>query len=124
MSNLPRRYQFDRPDLPAYQPAPLPEQRQDQAPTVIHQHVHMAPPDRTLTKLALGAGIGAGGVTAGVIFLPLLIQAVHALVASLMALAFFAAVICWAVVQIVQAIGSTKGQQAAKTVRKGWRRHG
>lgn len=130
MSNLPKRYQFDN-ELPAHRPMPLPEQRQVgqvdppvQPPQVVHNHVHMAPPDRTLTKLTLGAGIGGGAVVATVLLLPLVIEMVHALVASLAVLALLVAVVAWAIVTIVQAIGSAKGQQAAKTVRKGRRRRG
>ncbi|MFE4663315.1 DUF6251 family protein, partial [Streptomyces hydrogenans] len=40
------------------QPAP--------APQVVHQHIHHAPPDRTVQRIALGSGIGAGTVAAGV----------------------------------------------------------
>lgn len=125
--STPRRYRFDNhqppANLPVHRPVPLPEQQAVVAetattgqPPVVVQHIHQAPPDRTLTKLTLGAGIGAGAVAAGVIFLPLIVQAVHALVASLMALAFFAAVICWAVVQVVHAIGSARGQKTAETL--------
>ncbi|MEV4193375.1 DUF6251 family protein, partial [Streptomyces toxytricini] len=29
-------------------------------PQVVHQHIHQAPPDRTVQRIALGAGVGAG----------------------------------------------------------------
>jgi hypothetical protein len=43
----------------------------EQVPQVVH--VHQAPPDRTVQRLALGAGTGAGAVAAAVYFGPLLI---------------------------------------------------
>jgi hypothetical protein len=42
-----------------------------QPPQVVH--VHQAPPDRTVQRLALGGGTGAGAVAAAVYFGPLLI---------------------------------------------------
>lgn len=90
MSPTPKRYQFDTP-VPSFEPRPLPAQRpaegygvvrtpggeqqvwqgQQPAPQIIH--VHQAPPDRTVQRLALGAGIGAGAVAAAVYFGPLLV---------------------------------------------------
>lgn len=131
MSNLPKRYQFDN-ELPVHRPIPLPERRVTdtnvsvgQAPTVIEQHYHeAAQPDRVLQRVALGAGMGGGAVAAGVYFLPMLIIAVQSLIAALMTLALMLAVVAWAVVTIVQAVGGKSGQAAAKTVRKGRRRRG
>lgn len=94
MSPNPKRYQFDNP-VPTFEPRPLPIQRPgaekgtqlvstpggDQAfprhqeevmqPQVIH--VHQAPPDRTVQRLALGAGVGGGAVAGAVYFGPLLV---------------------------------------------------
>ncbi|MEU6957123.1 DUF6251 family protein, partial [Streptomyces sp. NPDC045714] len=54
-----------RDHLPAaYQPTNV-------VPQVVH--VHQAPPDRTVQRLALGSGVGAGAVAAGVYFGPLLV---------------------------------------------------
>jgi hypothetical protein len=130
--STPRRYQFDNhlpatrepAPAPVHRPQPLPEQQAQQGvPQVVH--IHQAPPDRTLQRVALGAGMGGGAVAAGVFFLPLLIEAVHALVASLAVLALLVAVVAWAVVTIVNAVGGKTGQQAAKTLaktRRGWLR--
>ena len=123
----PRRYQFDNPlpTLPAvretappvvYQPTPLAPVYDQAQPQVVH--IHQAPPDRTLQRTALGAGMGAGALGAAVVLGPLLIEAVHALVAGILSLSLFAAVIGWAVVQVVQSVGSKRGQAAAKTIRK------
>lgn len=126
--SVPKRYQFDNqlpatrqaPPLPVYQPVPLPEQ---QAQQVVVNHYHEAPqPDRTVQRLALGAGMGAGAVAAGVYFLPLLIAALQSLVMGLISLAFALAVAAWAVHTIVNAIGGKAGQAAAKTTRRGLRR--
>lgn len=51
---------------------PAPPQ-QYSGPQVIHQHVNQAPPDRTVQRIALGSGVGAGAVAAGVYFGPLLV---------------------------------------------------
>ncbi|MFE7060052.1 DUF6251 family protein [Streptomyces californicus] len=73
------------------------------APQVVH--VHQAPPDRTAQRLALGSGMGAGAVAAGVYFGPLLVGALTAIAANLAILALVAAVCAWGVVTVVKSIG-------------------
>ncbi|MGW1930836.1 DUF6251 family protein [Streptomyces sp. NPDC001919] len=87
-------------------------------PQVVHQHIHQAPPDRTVQRIALGSGIGAGTVAAGVYFGPLLVGALTAIAANLAILAFLAAVLAWGVVSVVKSIGGTDGKAAAKTLAK------
>ncbi|MGW1223854.1 DUF6251 family protein [Streptomyces sp. NPDC002530] len=94
--------------LPTYQPTTT-------APQVIH--VHHAPPDRTVQRLALGSGVGAGAVAAGVYFGPLLVGVLTAIAANLALLAFLAAVMAWGVVTVVKSL-STDGKAASKAVRK------
>ncbi|MFB7238301.1 DUF6251 family protein [Streptomyces sp. NPDC056269] len=88
------------------------------APQVVHHHIHQAPPDRTVQRIALGSGIGAGTVAAGVYFGPLLVGALTAIAANLALLAFLAAVLAWGVVSVVKSIGGTDGKAAAKTLAK------
>ncbi|TXS13983.1 hypothetical protein EAO70_20560 [Streptomyces sp. adm13(2018)] len=88
------------------------------APQVVHQHIHQAPPDRTVQRIALGSGIGAGTVAAGVYFGPLLVGALTAIAANLALLAFLAAVLSWGVVSVVRSVGGTDGKAAAKTLAK------
>lgn len=85
----------------------------DQAPAVPAPqpqvvHVHQAPPDRTLARVALGGGIGAGAVVAGVYMGPLLVGALTAIAADLAVLAVLVAVSGWAVVHVVQAVRTPK----------------
>ncbi|MFD3797318.1 DUF6251 family protein [Streptomyces californicus] len=80
----------------AYQPTTA-------VPQVVH--VHQAPPDRTVQRLALGTGVGAGAVAAGVYFGPLLVGALTAIAANLAILALVAAVCAWGVVTVVKSIG-------------------
>ncbi|MEU2233022.1 DUF6251 family protein [Streptomyces vietnamensis] len=94
--------------LPAIQPAA--------APQVVHQHIHQAPPDRTVQRIALGSGVGAGAVAAGVYFGPLLVGALTAIAANLALLAFLAAVLSWGVVTVVKSIGGPDGKAAAKNI--------
>ncbi|GGS86416.1 MULTISPECIES: DUF6251 family protein [Streptomyces] len=93
-----------------------------QTPQVVHQHIHQAPPDRTVQRIALGAGIGAGAVAAGVYFGPLLIGALTAIAANLAMLAFLALVLGWGVHTVVKSIGGPEGTQAAKNLAKASRR--
>ncbi|MGW4050948.1 DUF6251 family protein [Streptomyces sp. NPDC004779] len=88
-----------------------------QAPQVI-QHIHHAPPDRTVQRIALGSGIGAGTVAAGVYFGPLLVGALTAIAANLALLAFLAAVLVWGVHTVIRSVGGPDGQQAAKAIGK------
>ncbi|MFI8101641.1 DUF6251 family protein [Streptomyces sp. NPDC086023] len=85
---------------------------------VVHQHIHQAPPDRTVQRIALGSGVGAGAVAAGVYFGPLLVGALTAIAANLAMLAFLAAVLCWGVVTVVRSVGGTEGKAAAKNLAK------
>ncbi|MET9671573.1 DUF6251 family protein [Streptomyces sp. NPDC006482] len=94
----------------------LPTPVHSAAPQVVHQHIHQAPPDRTVQRIALGSGIGAGTVAAGVYFGPLLVGALTAIAANLALLAFLAAVLSWGVVTVVKSIGGPEGKAAAKTL--------
>ncbi|WP_435057223.1 DUF6251 family protein [Streptomyces sp. bgisy060] len=85
-------------------------------PQVVHQHIHQAPPDRTVQRIALGSGIGAGTVAAGVYFGPLLVGALTAIAANLALLAFLATVLAWGVVTVVKSIGGPDGKAAANTL--------
>ncbi|ROQ98203.1 hypothetical protein EDE04_4730 [Streptomyces sp. 2132.2] len=91
-------------------------------PQVVHQHIHQAAPDRTVQRIALGSGVGAGAVAAGVYFGPLLVAALASMAASLAFLAFLALVLGWGVHTVVKSVGSPEGTQAAKTMRKARRR--
>ncbi|MFB7938989.1 DUF6251 family protein [Streptomyces sp. NPDC056049] len=87
-------------------------------PQVVHQHIHQAPPDRTVQRIALGSGIGAGSVAAGVYFGPLLVGALTAIAANLALLAFLAVAMTWGVVSVVKSVGGADGANAAKNVGK------
>ncbi|MFE9222991.1 DUF6251 family protein [Streptomyces lavendulae] len=89
-----------------------------QGPQVVHQHIHQAPPDRTVQRIALGSGVGAGAVAAGVYFGPLLIAALTAMAVNIAFLAFLALVLGWTVHTVVKSVGGPEGTQAAKNVRK------
>ncbi|WP_406484721.1 DUF6251 family protein [Streptomyces microflavus] len=97
----------------AYQPT-------NTVPQVVH--VHQAPPDRTVQRLALGSGMGAGAVAAGVYFGPLLVGALTAIAANLALLAFLAVALTWGVVTVVKSVGGSDGKAAAGVVRKARRR--
>ncbi|MGW6203243.1 DUF6251 family protein [Streptomyces sp. NPDC055089] len=100
--------------------APLPVQQS--APQIVHQHIHQAPPDRTVQRIALGSGVGAGAVAAGVYFGPLLVGVLTAIAANLAMLALLAAVSAWGVATVVKSIGGTEGRAASKSLRKSRRR--
>ncbi|OKJ33206.1 DUF6251 family protein [Streptomyces sp. CB01580] len=87
-------------------------------PQQIVQHIHHAPPDRTVQRVALGSGVGAGAVAAGVYFGPLLVGALTAIAANLALLAFLAVALAWGVVTVVKSVGGTDGQAAAKSLTK------
>ncbi|WP_405788351.1 DUF6251 family protein [Streptomyces sp. NBC_01367] len=93
-------------------------------PQVVHQHIHQAAPDKTVQRIALGSGVGAGAVAAGVYFGPLLIAALTAIAANFAFLAFLALVLGWGVHTVVKSVGSPDGTQAVKNVRKARRRRG
>jgi hypothetical protein len=95
-------------------PAALPAQ--PAGPQVVH--IHQAPPDRTVQRVALGSGVGAGAVAAGVYFGPLLVGALTAIAANLAMLAFIALVLGWAVITVVRSV-SDGGKGTGKRGRKG-----
>ncbi|WP_030869080.1 DUF6251 family protein [Streptomyces sp. NRRL F-2747] len=95
-----------------------------QGPQVVHQHIHQAPPDRTVQRIALGSGVGAGAVAAGVYFGPLLVGVLSAIAANIAFLAFLALMLGWGVHTVVKSVGSPEGTQAANNVRKARRRRG
>ncbi|MFP1664248.1 DUF6251 family protein [Streptomyces cavourensis] len=82
------------------------------APQIVQ--VHQAPPDRTVQRLALGSGMGAGMVAAGVYFGPLLVGVLTAIAANLALLALLAAVCAWGVVTVVKSVGGTTGKATRK----------
>ncbi|MFF1914519.1 DUF6251 family protein [Streptomyces sp. NPDC058239] len=96
---------------------PAPQQAQP-----IVQHIHQAPPDRTVQRIALGSGVGAGAVAAGVYFGPLLVGVLTAIAANLAMLAFLAAVMAWGVVTVVKSVGGNDGKTATKSLTKARRR--
>ncbi|WP_381796494.1 DUF6251 family protein [Streptomyces niveus] len=98
-------------------PHALPQQT---GPQVVH--IHQAAPDRTVQRIALGSGMGAGTVAAGVYFGPLLVGALTAIAATLAILAFLAVALTWGVVTLVRSVGGADGKAAAKNVRKARRR--
>ncbi|MER6911127.1 DUF6251 family protein [Streptomyces sp. NPDC000594] len=96
--------------LPAlHQPAP-------QMPQVVH--IHQAPPDRTVQRVALGTGMGAGAVVAGVYFGPLLVAAMTSMAISLAVAALVVVAITWGLHTTVKAIGGPDGTAAAKNIAK------
>ncbi|MFE2236100.1 DUF6251 family protein [Streptomyces sp. NPDC059442] len=92
----------------------LPTPVQPTGPQVVHQHIHQAPPDRTVQRVALGSGVGAGAVAAGVYFGPLLVGALTAIAANLAILALLAAVLSWGVVTVVKSVGGRDGKRAGR----------
>lgn len=125
MSHLPAAHRHDAgcgcysSDLTAYQVAPLAPAQ----PQVVH--IHQAAPDRTVQRLALGAGMGAGTVSAAVYFGPLLVGALTAIAVDLAVVAVVIVAAAWAVVVMVRAVGGPDGKSAAKTLqstRRGRRR--
>ncbi|WP_444970713.1 DUF6251 family protein [Streptomyces sp. SAI-25] len=91
---------------------PTTYQQSTAVPQVVH--VHQAPPDRTVQRLALGSGMGAGAVAAGVYFGPLLVGVLTAIAANLALLALLAAVCAWGVVTVVKSVGGTTGKATRK----------
>ncbi|MBA4864341.1 hypothetical protein H1V43_23900 [Streptomyces sp. PSKA54] len=110
------RYVYD--DTPAAKTVDLPQTTASQTPVVV-QHIHQAPPDRTVQRIALGSGMGAGAVAAGVYFGPLLVGVLTAMAANLALLAFLATVMAWGVVSVVRSVGGSDGKAAAKRLRRG-----
>ncbi|MFH8684569.1 DUF6251 family protein [Streptomyces lydicus] len=129
--STPRRYQFDN-HLPAihtpqpvvYQPQPMAVPAAYEQPPVVVQHIHQAPPDRTVQRVALGSGVGAGAVAAGVYFGPLLISSLTVIGANLLFLAFIAVVGTWGITTVVRSVGGSDGKAAAQNLRKARRKRG
>lgn len=92
---------------------PVPQQS---GPQVVH--IHQAAPDRTVQRVALGSGIGAGAVGASVYFGPMLIAAITSMAVSLAVVALVVVVTGWAVVTVVRSVGGADGKAAAKNLRK------
>ncbi|MFJ9819966.1 DUF6251 family protein [Streptomyces sp. NPDC101151] len=102
------------------QPATIAPMAPPQAPPMVVQHIHHAPPDRTVQRIALGSGVGAGAVAAGVYFGPLLVGVLTAVAANLAILTLLAVAMAWGVVTVVRSVGGTDGRAAAKRMgRKG-----
>jgi hypothetical protein len=125
VSATPKRYQFDNHQVPTFEPRPLPvqpptapveqlypypEYSQQPVPTQTI-HVHQAPPDRTVQRLALGAGAGGGAVAGAVYFGPLL-------VASLWSIAIIFAVGGLVLAVIVRGITAILGTEQPKGKRR------
>jgi hypothetical protein len=125
MSLTPKPYQFTNP-VPTFEPRPLPARRPDEGwapvPTpdadqqvwqaqqpvqVVHIH-EAAPPDRTLQRLAFGAGFGAGSVPAAVYFGPLLTASLTVMAIIVLAGGLAIAVLA---VSIVHVVGALKPEQ-------------
>lgn len=103
--------------MPVYRPEPIGTPTvSDQQPIVV-QHIHQAPPDRTMQRIALGAGAG-GGAVAAVYFGPLLVAAISSMAISLAVVALVVVAAAWGVVTVVRSIGGPDGQAAAKTLRR------
>ncbi|MEU5801401.1 DUF6251 family protein [Streptomyces sp. NPDC047804] len=96
----------------------LPAQQQV-APQQIVQHIHQAPPDRTVQRIALGSGIGAGAIAAGVYFGPLLVGVLTAIAANLAILAFLAVAMVWGVTTLVKSAGKTAGNASTGSAHRG-----
>ncbi|GGP85222.1 hypothetical protein GCM10010215_08400 [Streptomyces virginiae] len=91
-------------------------------PQVVHQHIHQAAPDKTVQRIALGSGVGAGAVVAGVSFGPLLVGALTAIAANIAMLAFLALILAWGVHTVVKSVGGPDAAAAVKNVRKARRK--
>ncbi|WP_336318800.1 DUF6251 family protein [Streptomyces lavendofoliae] len=119
MSNLPEPVRVVQlPDGTHVYADHLPAVHQPVQPQIVHQHIHQAPPDRTVQRVALGSGVGAGAVAAGVYFGPLLVGALTAIAANLAILAFLAVALAWGVVSVVRAVGGQDTGKSAVTRRR------
>lgn len=134
MTPTPKRYQFDMPMAPV-EPRPLPVRRPDaekgwelsptpgggqqvwQASQPVQQvvHIHQAPPDRVLQRLALGAGIGAGATAGAVYFGPLLVASMEMIAITFLIGGLVIAVLAWSIVSVV---GSLKPDKPARRGRR------
>ncbi|MDN3296451.1 DUF6251 family protein [Streptomyces ficellus] len=123
MSNLPEPARVVQlPDGTYVYADHLPAIHQPVQPQIVHQHIHQAPPDRTVQRVALGSGVGAGAVAAGVYFGPLLVGALTAIAANLALLAFLAVAMAWGVVTVVKSVGGAEGKTAARTLSRSRRK--
>ncbi|MFH8404483.1 DUF6251 family protein [Streptomyces sp. NPDC018019] len=122
----PRRYQFDN-HLPApraghgevvHRPEPLPPVTDGDGRPITIQHIHQAPPDRTVQRVALGAGAGAGAVAAGVYFGPLLAAAAVSIATIFVFGGLLIGVGVWGVVSVVRAV-NPPGAGGKSPARKG-----
>ncbi|MEU5302743.1 DUF6251 family protein [Streptomyces noursei] len=129
----PRRYQFDNPlpaprqeHLPVYQPQPIPGPAvyEDAGRPIVVQHIHQAPPDRTVQRVALGAGVGGGAVAAGVFLGPMVVTLLASAAVPLAFLALVLVSAAWGVGTVVKAVGGPEGKQAANNVAKVRRKRG
>jgi hypothetical protein len=129
VSTVPKKYRFDMP-VPTFEPRPLPVRRPNEvlqtvgthsdqafpvyaekAPAQPVQVVHIheaAPPDRTLQRLAFGAGFGAGSVPVAVYFGPLLTASLTVMAIIVLAGGLAIAVLA---VSIVHVVGALKPEQ-------------
>nr|WP_301124587.1 DUF6251 family protein [Streptomyces cacaoi] len=99
-------------------PVPLPVQQPGQpVPQVVH--VHQAPPDRTTQRVALGTGIGAGTVAAGVYFGPLLVGALSAIAITVSASALVVLVLAWGVVNVTRSVAGEAPSRTRSSARRG-----
>jgi hypothetical protein len=114
----PKRYRFDNPG-PTFEPRPLPVRRPEtsvaqtatQLPEPAQQyaqpqvvHIHQAPPDRTLQRLALGAGMGGGAVATAVYMGPLLVASMEMVAITFLVGGLVIAVLAWSLVSVVRSI--------------------
>lgn len=116
MDNLPIRHEqvVRLPDGKyAYSPQPLPVE--PTTPQVV-QHFHQAPPDRTIQRVALGSGIGAGTTAAGVYFGPLLVAAMTSMAINLAILAVVIVALVWGATTVVRTLAGPDAKEAAKTL--------
>ena len=84
-----------------------------QPPQIVH--VHQAPPDRTVQRLALGTGIGAGATAGAVYFGPLLIASMEMMAITFLIGGLVIAVLAWSIVSVV---GSLKPDKPARRGRR------
>ncbi|MFE1771197.1 DUF6251 family protein [Streptomyces sp. NPDC059008] len=126
-----RRYQFDNElpvprdsHLPVYRPEPIGTPAvYDQQPIVV-QHIHQAPPDRTLQRVTLGAGIGGGAVVAGVFLGPMVVTLLTSAAVPLGFLALVLVSAAWGVGTVVKSVGGPDGKSAAQNLAKARRKRG
>ncbi|MEU5976347.1 DUF6251 family protein [Streptomyces sp. NPDC047315] len=86
-------------------------------PQVVHIH-QAAPPDRTLQRVALGGGIGAGAVGASVYLGPMLVAAINSIAISLATGALVVVCVTYGLVAVVRSIGGPDGAGAVDNIRK------